>query len=112
MSLVAIPKRIFQIEAPLTLTAVYTAITSKHLLKEITLCNTGNAATEVSLAVLPNGETLGTSHYVFKDLTLGRGETKIIQISLVLEPSDQLHAIGGSTGISCYCSGVEFLEVS
>lgn len=114
MALTATPIRLFQhaFTAAGTDDLVYTVTQPKVIIKEIDLYNTSNRDANISLAVVPSGETLGVQHYVFLNGKALQEETKLFTpLSIVCETGDKIYVTTSRTNTYIYVSGVEFTTI-
>ncbi|MEA3370810.1 MAG: hypothetical protein U9Q40_05665 [Campylobacterota bacterium] len=118
MALTAIPKRFcqFRITAADTDFLVYTMTEPKGIIKEIILWNFDNQDREVSVAIVPSGETLGPKHYFFlRGQALGQESNIFTGLATVLEQGDRIYVNGNyyvvDKELQVQISGVEFTEI-
>ncbi len=114
MALTATPIRLTQFDFPAATTdyLIYTVTQPKVIIKEIVLFNRNTADRNISVAVVPSGETLGVQHYIFLNGKALDGESNIFTgMSIVCETGDTIYATSTDTDTGIYISGVEFTEV-
>lgn len=109
MSLTAVPKRLFQEKLTSGMTSVISGNSTKIIVKEIVLCNNSATPTDVEIVLIPNGVTYDENkHHIFNPIPLDKNETKVIQLSFVMEPLDALRMASTTENlVSAYGSGVE-----
>lgn len=118
MVLTAVPKRFCQFRIPAANTdyLVYTMTEPKGIIKEIVLWNLDTRDRDISVAIVPSGETLGSQHYFFLNgRALGEESNFFTGISSVLEQGDRIYVSGTAAGsgkeLQVMISGVEFTEI-
>ena len=118
MALTAIPKRFcqFRITDVETDFLVYTMTEPKGIIKEIVLWNFDNQDREISVAIVPDGETLGPQHYFFlRGKAIGNESNIFTGLSTVLEQGDKIYVHGNyyvvDHELQVQISGVEFTEI-
>lgn len=118
MALTAVPKRFCQFRIPAVNTdyLVYTMTEPKGIIKEIVIWNFDNRDRNLSVAVVPSGETLGTEHYFFLNgKALGQESNIFTGLATVLEQGDKIYVTGDSASsgkeLQVMISGVEFTEI-
>lgn len=114
MALTATPIRIAQqeITAANTDILIYTVAQPKVIIKEINIYSQKAQNKTLSLAIVPNGETLGVQHYCFLNgNAIGLESNIFTGLSMVCETGDTIYISGNSTGLYVYISGVEFTEI-
>lgn len=88
---------------------IYTVIAPKVIIKEVMLINHNSQDKEISLAVVPQGETLGIQHYIFLNGKAHGDESNIFTgLSLVCETGDTIYVKSSSSDTIINISGVEF----
>jgi len=91
---------------------VYTVTQPKVIIKEILLANRNTTNDNASLAIVPQGETLGAEHYIFLNGRALDEESNIFTgISLVCETGDRVYVTASDSDITITVSGVEFTEI-
>jgi len=91
---------------------VYTVSQPKVVIKEIMLTNHYSSNRRISIAIVPSGETLGASHYVFLNALVNDEESKLFTgLSIVLNTGDKIYVTAQHADMSVYISGVEFTTI-
>lgn len=110
MGLTATLNRLFQGEITTTnLTSYFTVTDSRVIVRHMMICNlSSNKRAYVSLAIVPNGETLSNKHYILNNLELFKSEK--FDCRLVLMENDSIYFSSDSL-VSVYMSSANFNEV-
>jgi len=114
MALTATPIKIaqFHITTANNDDLLYTVTQPKVVIKEMMLTNHTTSNRNISVAIVPQGETLGSSHYVFLNARVNDKEAKLFTgLSIVLNTGDRIYASGSRADLSIYISGVEFTTI-
>lgn len=95
---------------PTSDTAQYT-VASAHGLKLVSgsICNTTGASINVTISVVPNGQTSGTANRVLAAFPLGAGDTQSLHDYLggaQLGPGDFISGFASATGVALVLTGV------
>lgn len=91
---------------------LYTVSQPKVVIKEMMLTNHTGSNRNMSVAIVPQGETLGTSHYVFLNARVNDAESKLFTgLSIVLNTGDKIYVSAQQSNMSIYISGVEFTTI-
>ena len=114
MALTATPIKItqFHITSANQDDLIYTVTQPKVVIKEFMFTNHTSSNRDMSVAIVPQGETLGASHYVFLNAAIPSDETKLFTgLSIVLNTGDRLYVTAERSDMSIYVSGVEFTTI-
>lgn len=112
MALTATPRRLVQTVLNNSLVSRYKNTTGqKQVIKEFVFCNRTGTKGIITLAIVPNGETLSDKHYIFNNVDLFGNETKIFsEFSTVLELNDDVYVLASQT-TAMYISAAEFTTI-
>jgi hypothetical protein len=98
-------------DATTTATSGSSQASNVTIVKQIVACNTDTSAHTFTLYCMTGGDTtVGAADMVFNAVSLAAGETKLINLSLVLRASasDTLYAVASSANkINLTISGIE-----
>lgn len=101
------PARLYQGQAAVTETTLYTASGSGCLLKEVVACNTTHNSATFNLSLVPSGGTAGNSNRIMYQTSLDGGQTVILDMSQAMASGDFLSAIASAgSSITLTISGV------
>lgn len=94
--------------AATTNTDVYTVpAVTEAVLSTIAVCNRGGTATTYRVAVRPNGEALGTKHYIAYDVTIQANQTDTLTLGITLDAADVVTVYAGSANVTFSVFGTE-----
>lgn len=83
-------------------------VSTSTIVKQIVLTNITASAQTVTISIKPSGVTLADTHQIFKDLSLTEKETTLLNMSLVLNASDEIHMLCGTAlAVNATVSGIE-----
>jgi hypothetical protein len=83
-------------------------VSTSTIVKQIVLTNITASAQTVTISVKPSGVALADTHQIFKDLSLTEKETTLLNMSLVLNASDELYMLCGTgSAVNATVSGIE-----
>lgn len=114
MSLTATPERIAQFlvnsEAPVS---THIVTQDRVVLRDIILCSVDDSLRNyISLAIVPDGETLSDKHYIQRKLLIRAGESiNLSDFRIVLSSGDRIYMSTSSGAVSVYLSGGAYVEV-
>ncbi len=79
-------------------TTVYTSSPAESAVTTIFFCNTDSSAIDVTVWIVPSGDTLGDEHMIMKELTINATDTFAFGSERILMgTSDTIQAIAGTT---------------
>ena len=81
--------------------------TKQAITSSIYIANNSSTSQTYSVAVVPNGETLSSIHYIRKDVTIDGNDFHNIPTKITLSAGDQIITEGSSTEVSINIFGVE-----
>lgn len=86
----------------------YTVTTPNAILKDVVIVNTSTVSQTIRLYVVPSGGTAGVANTILYDLDLLPKETKVINLSLILNNGDTIQASASTANvIGVTISGVD-----
>jgi hypothetical protein len=78
------------------------------IVKQITICNTHNAAVTVTLSLKPTGATIGNEHKLLSAVSVSPNETITLSTSYVLTAADTLNGSASTTNVvNIMINGIE-----
>lgn len=91
-----------------TLTVLYTCPTSSQaVLSTLIACNRSAVATTFRIAIIPDGQTIATKHYIYYDGPLPGNDTFASTIGMTLQPRDAVWCYATLATVSFSLFGVE-----
>lgn len=81
--------------------------TKEAIISSIYIANNAASSQTYSVAVVPDGETLSSIHYIRKNVTIAANDFQTIDTKITLSAGDQIITEGSSTDVSINVFGVE-----
>lgn len=91
-----------------TLTSLYAVPTGTFTVTStLMICNRGGAATTIRVAIIPDGETIASEHYIYYGVSVPANDTLACTIGMTLAPRDAVWCYATLATVSFSLFGVE-----
>jgi len=91
--------RFAQFSPGTALATYYTVATTNGILKDVVVVNSSTTSQTIRLHVVPSGGTAGVANAILYDAELLPNETKVINLSLILNNGDTIQASASTANV-------------
>jgi hypothetical protein len=82
---------------------------SYAIIKNLNICNTGNATVVSSIHIIPSGGSASSNNKIFSNASILSDETITYDTSIVLDSDSSLYVTSNAGTITLVISGVEYI---